>query len=369
MSVSVRSFPSVGWVRRPREDEPGGRLSGDPLGLCVFVQHLAGRISPGLGRAQANVWGFGLLCAGFPLVSEGVRIEERFVRWQRLVLFAALRASWDQPTWGIGGIRNARRLEPAWDSIPLDMPLKSDEWAGGLWGAYARVARMYGLLSSTGTVRLRDHQLTNNGHQLATSTLNVLGLDPNDVRTMLRSRDPVDLEELGLQVGLATPAYLDQLSLVLEDGDRIWGRRLGWLWTHLPELPGPDPTELPDDRPYDEDQDRAVTAAREVFDLIRIVEGAFRSGDASELTGDLIEHPAFSTADSAGYGAEYGPIRLALVQGGEASIDELWRVHRDRHRAGGMWERGSDLPAYDVHTRPDFGLDAACAMYQQGLRL
>lgn len=365
-------LPAVGWVEPP-ELGTSSRLSGDPLGLRVFVQHLGGRISPGLGRGRANAWGLGLLCAGVDEVGQsGVRTEERFIRWQRLLILVAL-ASEQPPHWKIGGLRRGRDWVEQGGPVPLDVPLLSDERSGGLWSAYARPARMYGLAQTLGSSGLRDHQLTDAGRRLARATRSALGFRAGRIRRVIEEHDEVELSQVGLRLGEPPVAYLEVLGEVLGSGDRAWGERLKGLWGQIGEVLEdddlrPDPRRFQPDLLDNDDQRDALEAAHDVAGLLEVVEGAFRSEDASSLTPELAAHPAFSRAAAAGYDLEYEPVRQALESGGAGALDRLWQVHHERHPVSGAWQRGDEHEAWATSV-PDYGLDAPAALYVQGVRL
>lgn len=367
LELTERLLPAVGWVKPPQATSRSP-ASGDPLGLRVFVQHLGGRISPGLGRGRDNAWGLGLLCAGIDEIGgSGVRTDELFVRWQRLLIMVALHSA-DRPTWRIGGRRRAQPWIDRGGPVPLEVPLLSDERSGGLWAGYARPARMYGLTRTSGSAQLRDHELTPAGRRLARAARSALGFRSGRVRKLLLDEDRVDLAELGLTLAEPPSAYLEVLGSVLRAGDRRWGRRLAGLWGLLDESSGADPRDFDAYLLDNNDQREALEAAQDVAELLEIVEGAFRSNTHSGLEPELAGHRAFSRAAAAGYDLEYEPVRRALQLGGSQALDALWQLHHDRHPHESAWQRDDEHDLWE-RSIPDYGLDAPFALYQQGVRL
>jgi hypothetical protein len=355
------------------EDPFEGARSGDPLGLRVLVRHLGGRISPGLTRRSMQVWGFGLLVLGVRLAGHGPGAERRFLRWQRLLALAAAHEefhSGDESAWTTGGIELARRLVSESAQVPLGRPLLTHERSAGIWGGYARPARMYGLLWPG---RLGDKLwLTERGDELATATQTALGIaSVNRHAATVDDRDDVraDLDAFPLSFGDPSQRMITVLSRAVRTIDKQQsGGRLAALWPHLADLDEPDPRQLALTRLDHAEQRLLIADASSVAELVEQVETAFRAKDPAGFSLDLAEHPAFDLARTYGYADEFEAVRAALVAGDGGVLERLWKVHTERHARAGRWREDEEVEPWSKAV-PDFGLDAVTSLHQQGVRL
>jgi hypothetical protein len=353
------------WWTRPDEEATAGVRTGDPLGLRVFVRHLGGRISPALTRSSMQVWGFGLLALGVRVAGGGVGGERRLLRWQRLLALAAVAEEPDEPVWSLGGVVRARRLLEEGQPVPLDQPLLAHERSAGLWGGYARAARMYRLLEpGKGPY---GHVVSRHGQRLAAATATALGRR-SDTLTQAVDDDEVDVQDLGLSFAGEPQTQADRLGSALRVADRQAGYRLAGIWPQLDHIESPRPGLLDTSELRNADQRDAVTAAASVAGLLEQVETAFRSDDATLLEPGLARHPAFEHASRAGYDLEYDPVQDALKPGGAEALENLWTVHTQRYPHTGRWARDEEPDEWD-DTVPDYGLDAVLALHAQGVQL
>ena len=355
---------SLAWTAAG-ELEGSGARTGDPLGLRVFVRHLGGRISPALTLASTQAWGFGLLALGLRLAGNGVDAERQLLRWQRLMVLAAVHESPDRPLWTIGGVSRARDVVEADAPVRLDRPLLAHERAAGLWGGYARASRMYGIIRPG--ARGGGHVLTPHGDGLASATARALGSRSDRLRRAL-TNDEIDLGKLDLRFKTSHKPQLDRLGIALRTADARQGGRLAGLWPQLEGLDPRSPGDIDLTQLRNADQRDAVDAASHVADLVERVETAFRTGDPNQVAPGLAAHPGFDHAEQRGYDPEYGPVRAALARGGEAALEALWTVHRARYPRGGAWNPAQEQGQWSK-TAPDFGLHAVTALYSQGVRL
>ena len=361
--------PVLAWTR-PQDPEAFGARTGDPLGLRVFVRHLAGRISPALTRSCGEVWGFGLLALGLQVVGNGMDAERRFLRWQRLLVLAAIHEDAEEPGWRTGGVQRAQAHLAGTGAVSLDRELLTHERAAGIWGGYARASQIYGLIQQVGSGTGPGASMTTTtGDLLAGATRNALGA-PSLARLskLLSAPGEVDLQQLGLTFAEVSRTQIHHLSTAMGASDRRLGGRLTGLWQQLGEMDTPHLGGLDPEQLKDADQRLAVEHATAVADLVEQVEDAFRSEDAERLSAGLTAHPGFDFAEEAGYGLEYGPVRAALAEGGQAALAALWKVHEQRHPQSGRWPRDEAITSW-ADTVPDLGLDAPVALHRQGVRL
>ena len=270
---------SLAWTD-VQEDEWSGVRTGDPLGLRVFVRHLGGRISPALTRGSTKVWGFGLLTLGLRLAGSGADTDRQLLRWQRLMVLAAVHQSPDKPPWTRGGVTHAREMVQADAPVTLDRALLAHERSAGLWGGYARASAMYGLIRPNS--RSRGHVLTPHGEDLASSTARALGSRSDRLQRALTS-DKIDLAKLGLHFTTPHKPQLDRLGDALRTADAELGGRLAGLWPQLAGLEHGSPGEIDLTRLHNADQRVALDAAIHVADLVERVETAFRMRDPDQL--------------------------------------------------------------------------------------
>jgi hypothetical protein len=348
------------------EFEGAGPQTGDPLGLRVFIRHLGARISPALTRASTKVWGFGLLALGLRVAGGGVGADRRFLRWQRLMVLAAVHQSVDNPPWILGGVEGARTMVRAGTPVHLDRSLLAHERAAGLWGGYARASAMYEIIRSG--PRGGGHGLTAHGDDLASATARALGSRSDRLQRLLTA-DEVDLGKLRLHFTTRHEPQLERLSDALRASDTKLGGRLAGLWQQLEGLDRRSPGDVDLTVLSNADQRDAIEAVRDVADLVEQVETAFRAGIPDGFDQRLATHPGFDHADAAGYDLEYEPVRAALMRGGGACLDALWAVHAGRYPSAGAWDRGQEQVPWSEKVVPDFGLDAVTALYAQGVQL
>jgi hypothetical protein len=361
--------PLLAWTR-PQDPEAFGSRTGDPLGLRVFVRHLAGRISPALTRSCTDVWGFGLLALGLHVAGHGVDAERRFLRWQRLLIFAAVHEDFAAPGWRTGGTQRAKTYLAGSEAVSLDRVLLTHERAAGIWGGYARASRIYGLIRQVA-------QGTGPGAYVTTSAGDLLAgatraaLDAPSVARLSKlvsMGSEVDLQQLGLTFPEVSGTQIRHLSAAVRANDQRHGGRLIGLWPQLDGIDTPQPSELDPATLANADQRLAVEHATAMSDLVEQVENAFRSEDALRLPPGLASHPGFEYAKEAGYGLEYEPVRRALADGGQGALAALWSLHQQRHPQDGRWPRDEPIASW-ANTVPDFGLDAPLTLYRQGVRL
>jgi hypothetical protein len=360
------------WSALDAEGAEGSR-SGDPLGLRVLIRHLGGRISPALTRSSTRVWGFGLLALGVRLAGYGSNAERSFLRWQRLLVLAAANEasrSGDEVDagWRVGGITRATRMVEQSSKVRLDRPLLTHERASGLWGGYARAARMYGIVTPG---RLgQGASCTPPGDQLANATRSTLRPNQQErrLRAIVAGKDDLEVDLDDLHLSLADlGAMPSHLSRILERADRQFvGGRFSQLWPQLGEMNAPHPGEVDLDALMSADLRQLLIHQRDVAGLVEEVEGAFRSSAADRFTPDLATHPGFAHAHSYGYAAAYDPVAEALTLGGEGTRVVLQRLHEDRHPRAGRWRPDEEVQPWK-NVIPDFGLDAIHMLAREGV--
>jgi hypothetical protein len=360
------------WSALDAEGAEGAR-SGDPLGLRVLIRHLGNRISPALTRSSTRVWGFGLLALGVRLAGDGINAERSFLRWQRLVVLAAAHEasrSGDEVDagWRVGGIARATSMVEQSPKVRLDRPLLTHERASGLWGGYARAARMYGIVTPG---RLgHGASCTPSGHQFANATRSALRPNQQEkrLRALVAGIDDLEVDLDDLQVSLADlGAMPSHLSRILEHADRrFMGGRFSQLWPQLGRMRSAHPSEVDLDALTSADLRQLLIHQRDVAEVVRDVEGAFRDRAADRFTLDLAAHRAFAHAHSYGYATEYDPVAEALTLGGEKALAALQRVHEARHPQAGRWRPDEKVEPWK-NVVPDFGLDAIHTLASEGV--
>jgi hypothetical protein len=149
------------------------RDGADPLGFRAAANRLALRLSPGLSRSSPLTCGFGLLAMGLSLSQDKTRSDELMQRFERFWVLAHLQSLPEGTSASFAGKLVATPLLKS-DSLDLTADLIQDQLSRGLWGAYRRPARLFGLIEMDSSGR-RDARpstthLTASGKELAKAT-------------------------------------------------------------------------------------------------------------------------------------------------------------------------------------------------------
>ena len=229
-AVGLPSSVKVGWTS-PRQLDPLGRSTGDPLGFRAAAARWAGRLVPVVTRSccrvrQLSVFTLALQVSGGTSVPGG-EARERFLRLERLWVIAYTRdrgrASAD-PTVFSGVEAATARLAGA--RVDIATPLLATQLTSGLWGQCRRPATQLGLVRGRGAGP-EGWRLTQRGEELAAAAREAL-TPAASVGHAVRSRE-VTHERLGDVFPVATD---------VADSDEAWciGEALSWH----DQLPGQD---------------------------------------------------------------------------------------------------------------------------------
>ena len=118
--------------------------------------------------------GFGLLCLALSLTNQYLDADELVVRFERFHVLAQVNEFGNGATWP-GKLRAIRLIDEAanTDRVKLDEPILDNQLSSGLWGAYRRPARLFGLTRPVGNRvdgRPSSTMLTQLGRDLASAT-------------------------------------------------------------------------------------------------------------------------------------------------------------------------------------------------------
>lgn len=373
------TLASTKWTRYG--DLSAERDGGDPLGLRAAANRVGRRLSPALAQSSSFTRGFGLLTMALSLSSDEKSADELVKRFERFWVLAHVRRLEEGATSSFAGRRVAEQLLRH-DPLDITVDLIQDQLSRGLWGAYRRPARLFGLIEMKDGAR-RDARpsttrLTSSGRALASATrAAILGGQRKRLGAWLEiDRIPVAALDAVVDSGVAPSGdEVDELSdgmAQFDQGHRFPYSSLHQCWSELGREGSLTIRSL-DGHLLNEDQRRALPLGLAIEELIQHVELPYREwmlGERSSIAASVAQAKEWTQLRDAG---ERDLVRLhdkLLPAKGRdgllAAADEHQRWLAEA-RGSAAWERDLPNPSWANSALPDFGLSSPRNLFSEGV--
>jgi hypothetical protein len=376
LKTATSDLSSSKWTTY--RDLSNSRDGGDPLGFRAAANRVARRLSPGLSRSSPLTRGFGLLAMGLSLSSDEISADELMQRFERFWVLAHVQSLPEGTSASFAGKLVATRLLKS-DYLDLTVDLIQDQLSRGLWGAYRRPARLFGLIEMDSAGR-RDARpstthLTASGKELAKATrAAILGGELKRIGALLEY-DQIHREDLEAVVGpgpAPSQAEVEILSAGMAKFDerhRHPYKGLRACFTQSAEREELTIDSL-DASLLNDDQRNAHQLGLAIAHLINEVELPYREW----MLGNQVSLPLAITQDRAWREVEQSGERdlVDLYQRLLASGSQDLLVTADEHqgllaeaRGSTPWERDLTNPSWSDPGSPDFGLSSPRSLFRE----
>ena len=383
VNAPTRSLKTARWSDYASLERT--RDGGDPLGFRAAAGRVARTLSPALSQASSMTRGFGLLCLALSLTNQYLDADELVVRFERFHVLAQVNEFGNGATWP-GKLRAIRLIDEAasTDRVRLDEPILDNQLSSGLWGAYRRPARLFGLTRPVGNRvdgRPSSTMLTQLGRDLASATRQQLfGPHPKKIGSWLWY-DSLPVDDLGVFLTLDNAPTSHELG-VLREGMRAFDRAHRFPYASLCDCfwrPSKGSVwglnALDVDR-LNAEQAVVVPTGKAIRSLIKSVEGPYRKWMATGDSGIAISPPSTQSDlwQQLREAHEQDLVdlhdRLSKAEQKGLSLFEAADAHQKwlaRARAAIPWDHALPDKYWATAPPPDFGLSAPRGLFAEGL--
>jgi len=383
-NAPTRSLKTARWSDYASSERE--RDGGDPLGFRAAAGRVARTLSPALSQASSTTRGFGLLCLALSLTNQDLDADELVVRFERFHVLAQVNEFGNGATWP-GKLRAIRLIHEAasTDQVRLDEPILDNQLSSGLWGAYRRPARLFGLIRPVGNRldgRPSSTTLTQLGRDLASATRQqLLGPHPKKIGSWLRY-DSLPVDDLEVFLTLDNAPASQELG-VLREGMRDFDRVHRFPYAGLYDcfcrssegsVWGLNALDV--DR-LNAEQAVVVPTGKAIRSLIKSVEGPYRKWMVSAADSRIAISPLSTQRDfwqqlREAHEQDLVDLhdRLSKAEQKGLSLFEAADAHQKslaRARAAIPWDHALPDKYWATAPPPDFGLKAPGALFAEGL--